>query len=132
MIILLYGKQTHHYTTGDVPRLHGEDSGGQMPPESMGGLQLSGYKGMFRTELRTITGAWKTCWVYVVYRARPEPLLGDSDAEEVGIVTFHPEGRELAAVHSISILAELRKACIKVCTEKQKLHNITKKGKEDS
>ena len=50
-------------------------------------------KGMFKTVLQTVSGAWKRSWVYVVAGARPEPLLGDEDAEDLGVVTFHPEGR---------------------------------------
>ena len=72
---------------------------------------------MFRTVLQTVSGAKKQAWVYVVDGASPEPLLGDTDSEELGVVTFHPEGRKATAVQSISIPAKLRKAGIKVSTE---------------
>ena len=52
-------------------------------------------KGMFKTTLETASGAQKRTWVYVVAGTRPEPLLGDHDAEDLGVITFHPEGRRL-------------------------------------
>ena len=51
-------------------------------------------KGMVKTEVRTKKGARRRSWVYIVGGHKPEPLLGDRDAEELGIVTFNPEGRE--------------------------------------
>ena len=51
-------------------------------------------KGMVRTEIRTEKGARRSSWVYIVGGHKPEPLLGDRDAEALGIVTFNPEGRE--------------------------------------
>ena len=59
-------------------------------------------KGMFRTTLVTTSGARKETWVYVVAGARPEPLQGDHDAADLGIVTFHPEGRRKASGTSAS------------------------------
>lgn len=51
-------------------------------------------KGMFRTTVATIKGTTCKSWVYVVAGHRPEPLLGDKDAERLGIITFNPEGRK--------------------------------------
>ena len=51
-------------------------------------------KGMFHTTLSMDRGATTDTWVYVVDGYRPEALLGDRDAEELGIFTFHREGRE--------------------------------------
>ena len=48
---------------------------------------------MVRQEVRTITGAKKRSCVYIVGGQRPEPLLGDRDAEFLGIVVFMAEGR---------------------------------------
>ena len=50
-------------------------------------------KGMFRTTLITKKGAKKETWVYIVAGTKPEPLLGDADAEDLGIIEFNPEGR---------------------------------------
>ena len=50
-------------------------------------------KGMFKTTLTTSSSAMKRTWVYVVAGARPEPLLGDHDEEDLRIISFHPEGR---------------------------------------
>ena len=50
-------------------------------------------KGMFKTTLTTSSGATKRTWMYMVARVRPEPLLGDHNEEDLGIISFHPEGR---------------------------------------
>ena len=66
--------------------------------------------------------------VYVVAGVRPEPLLGDHDAEDLGIISFHPEGRLLQGcdsdvdnnfkdVRNVSIPAKLRKAGKEVITK---------------
>ena len=51
-------------------------------------------KGMFETELETRRGARKKTKVVVVQGFRPEPLMGDKDAAELGFITFNPRGRE--------------------------------------
>ena len=68
-------------------------------------------KGMVRTEIRTKKGARRSSWVYIVGGHRPEPLLGDKDAEALGIVTFNPEGRapeqsELEEANTVQKLKE--------------------------
>jgi hypothetical protein len=47
---------------------------------------------MFKMTLTTSSGATKRTWVYVVAGARPEPLLEDRDAEDLGIISFNQEG----------------------------------------
>ena len=47
---------------------------------------------MFKMTLTTSSGATKRTWVYVVAGARPEPLLEDRDAEDLGIISFNLEG----------------------------------------
>ena len=42
--------------------------------------------------MTTSSGATKRTWEYVVERARPEPLLGDHDTEDLGIISFNLEG----------------------------------------
>lgn len=59
-----------------------------------GSKQPLDVKGMFTTEIVTKKGARKTTVVYVVAGHRPEPLLGDSDATDLGIIEFRVEGRE--------------------------------------
>ena len=49
---------------------------------------------MVRTEIRTIKGAKKRSWVYIVGGHRSEPLLRDRDAEALGIVVLKVEGRD--------------------------------------
>ena len=49
-------------------------------------------KGMFKTTLTTASGATKRTRVYMVAGARPELLLGDHDAEDLGIISFNLEG----------------------------------------
>ena len=51
-------------------------------------------KGMFTTDIVTKKGARKTTVVYVVAGHRPEPLLGDTDATDLGIIEFRGEGRD--------------------------------------
>ena len=50
--------------------------------------------GMIHTKLETEKGATTNTKVYVVDGFRPEPLLGDADAEALGFVTFNKDGRE--------------------------------------
>lgn len=50
-------------------------------------------KGLFEIKLLTKLSAAKTTKVYVVAGTRPEPLLGNSDAEDLGIISFNTEGR---------------------------------------
>ena len=57
-----------------------------------GSTEYLNTKGMFKTTLTTPRGATKRTWVYVVAGARPEPLLGDHDAEDLGIIAFNPDG----------------------------------------
>ena len=99
-------------------------------------------KGMFKTTLTTFSGAMKRTWVYVVAGARPELLLGDHDAEDLGIISFHPEGRhhrgpdkdgnDYKDVMNVSIPAKLRKAGREVITEWPPLHKVKTKGKEEA
>ena len=42
-------------------------------------------KGMFKTTLTTSSGATKETWVYVVAGAWPELVLGDHNAEDLGV-----------------------------------------------
>ena len=53
-------------------------------------------RGKFRTTLVTKKGARKDTSVYVVAGYRPEALLGDVDAEDLGIISFHREGASAA------------------------------------
>ena len=61
---------------------------------SWGSKKPLDVKGMFTTDLVTRRGARKQTQVYVVAGHRPEPLLGDADAEDLGFVTFDPQGRK--------------------------------------
>lgn len=50
--------------------------------------------GMVNTKLETEKGATTNTKVYIVDGFKPEPLLGDADAEALGFVTFNKDGRE--------------------------------------
>ena len=93
-------------------------------------------KGMFKTTLTTSSGATKGTWVYVVAVARPGLLLGDHDAKDLGIISFHPKGRHDVNMHkdvmNVSIQAKLRKAGKEVITTKPPLHKVKTKGKEEA
>ena len=51
-------------------------------------------RGMFHTTLVTKKGARKDTVVYIVAGYMPEALLGDADAEDLGIIRFSGEGRD--------------------------------------
>ena len=51
-------------------------------------------KGMFKTTLNTSSSATKETWVYMMAGARPEPLLGDHNAEDLGVISFHPKSAQ--------------------------------------
>ena len=55
-------------------------------------------KGMIHTTLRTQRGACTKTKVYIVAGTRPEPLLGATDAENLGIIRFNPQGRSATAI----------------------------------
>ena len=80
-----------------TPKMYKESMGKVVATRSYlrawGSTEYLDTKGMFKTTLTTASGATKRTWVYVVAGARPEPLLGDHDAEDLGIVSFNPEGR---------------------------------------
>ena len=94
---------------------------------------------MFKTTLTTSSGAMKRTWVYMVAGARPEPLLRVHDAEDLGIISFHPEGRphqgsdeddeSYEDVINISIPAKLRKAGKEVITKRPPIHKVKTKVK---
>ena len=89
---------------------------------------------MFKTTLKSMQGAKTKTNVYIVGGTRPEPLLGATDAENLGIITFKPEGRPAtsseraqsprkADINKIEtkakcITAKLRQAGIPVSSEK--------------
>lgn len=92
-------------------------------------------KGMFHTTLTTTLGVKRKTWVYVVDGTRPEPLLGDHDAEALGIISFNPEGRapdkQVNQVRA-SIPARLRDAGFTVQTDKPELINIPEQHKKEA
>ena len=61
---------------------------------SWGSKKPLDVKGMFTMDLVIRRGARKQTQVYVVAGHRPEPLLGDADAEDLGFVTFDPQCRK--------------------------------------
>lgn len=58
-----------------------------------GATELLQTKGMIRTKLTTAKGAKKTAQVYIVDGFHPEPLLGSSDAVDLGFLVINKEGR---------------------------------------
>ena len=89
-------------------------------------------KGMFQTTIKVAGGASKVTWVYVVGGTKPEPLLGDEDAEDLGVISFHPEGRQEAEIRNISVPDRLREAGIKVDTEKRVMYKIPEAGRKEA
>ena len=132
-------------TTIITPEMYKESMGKMVAARShlraWGTTDYLDTKGMFKTNLTTASGATKRTWVYVVAGARPEPLLGDHDAEDLGIVSFNPEGRAPKEekgdeshedVNKVSIPAMLRQAGKRVITERPPLHEVETKGKEEA
>ena len=70
-------------------------------------------KGMFQTDLKSTGGGYTTTWVYVVDGDRPEPLLGEGDAEDLGIIVFNPEGMDTSKVNGIRTSMKQQKAEVK-------------------
>ena len=107
-------------------------------------------KGMFQTTLVTPRGARQTSWVYVVGGTRPEPLLGEVDAEALGIIRFKPNGRaatvdeldntvshmdtgtEEQNSHCVSIPEKLRRAGLTVCSDKPINHPVSATAKHEA
>ena len=48
---------------------------------------------MFKTTLEETNGAKKETWVHVVKGGKLEPLLGDHNAEDLGIITVNAGGK---------------------------------------
>ena len=98
-------------------------------------------KGRVRTTLQTKRGAKKETWVYIVAGTRPEPLLGEEDAEDLGIIQFLPEGRAATSQErevghiekaKASIPERLRRSGLTVQTEKPELTPIDNQTKKEA
>ena len=73
--------------------------------------------------------------------ARPEALLGDHNAEDLGIISFNPEGgpteegqegKSFEDVNNTSNTAMLRKTDKEVITERPPQHRVKAKSKEET
>ena len=71
---------------------------------------------MMRTALEVERGTRTKSKVYIVDGYKPEGLQGDTDAEELGIITFNGDGRKVERVRLM--IADLRKAGIEVKTDR--------------
>ena len=58
---------------------------------------------MFKTIIKTAGGARKETWVYLVVGTNPGFLLWDDDAEDLGVISFNPEGTQQNDIRNISI-----------------------------
>ena len=74
----------------------------------------------------------------MVAGARPEPLLGDHDAKDLGVISFQPEGgdphhdRREKDEKNVSNPARHRKAGKEEIIEGPPLHRITDRGREEA
>ena len=117
-----------------------QDSMGDIVPakchlRAWGSEKYLDTKGMFYTTIESENGARVHTWVYVVGGTRPEPLLGDTDAENLGIIKFNPKGNvPTSQIKRIepnrSIPDKLRQAGIKVRTEKPKYEEPTERERK--
>ena len=120
------------------PTLYRRDMGKVVPADchlrAWGSQEYLDTKGMFHTKITTACGAEKNTWVYVVDGVRPEPLLGEEDAEYLGIIKFNPNGEKRTTQvrrNEASIPSKLRNAGMKLQTEKlpeQRFSNKEKKA----
>ena len=109
-------------------------------PRAWGSSEYLDTKGMFKTTFTTASGAGKRTWVYVVAGSRKEPLMGDHDGEELGIISFIPkvsstrgseeEGEIFDDDDTVSNPTMHRKAGREVITERPPPHKVKTKGKE--
>ena len=91
--------------------------------------------------LITASGATKRTWVYVVAGARPEAFRDDHNTEELGIVSFKPEGHAPKGekggeshedVNKVSNPARLRQAGKGVNTKRPPRREVENKDKEET
>ena len=80
-------------------------------------------KGMIETTLVAGGGAKTRSKVYIVDGYKPEGLLGDTDAEELGIIAFNGDGKKVEDVRLM--VADLRKAGINVKTDRPRVKEAT-------
>ena len=108
---------------------------------STGSTEYLDTKGMFKTTLTSASGATKRTWVYVVEGARTKALLGDHDAEDLGIVSLNSEGRTPKEEqegenneddNNLSNPDMLRQEGRQAITERPLLHMLKTKGKEEA
>ena len=88
-------------------------------------------KGMFKTRLEMTRGAEVDTWVYVVDGHRPEALLGDGDAEQLGVITFNREGR-LKEDNVRLLVPDMRRAGIDIRTDKSPQREDRVEDKENT
>ena len=79
---------THYKQTMGVIRDHDTNL------RAWGSSELLDVRGMIITKLSTTRGAKKTAKVFIVNGFHPEPLLGATDAEDLGFITINKEGRQ--------------------------------------
>ena len=102
--VIVGGHQLHLFTdTGSdftiiPPELYHRDMGKVVAADTKlrawGSNNNLDVKGMVRTNIQTMKGATTGTKIYIVDGFRPEPLLGDNDAQSLGFITFHREGRD--------------------------------------
>ena len=102
--VIVGGHHLHLFTdTGSdftiiPPELYHQDMGKVVAADTRlrawGSNNNLDVKGMVRTSIQTIKGATTGTKIYIVDGFNPEPLPGDNDAQSLGLITFHREGRD--------------------------------------
>lgn len=91
-----------------------------------GSLENLNIIGMFRPEVKTKLGARTETKVYIVEGFKPEPLLGDTDAQALGFIHFNKEGRLPSPGESLMVRA-VRQQGPKASTGQARAEPVTPK-----
>ena len=69
---------------------------------------------MVKTTIENTNGVMVNSEVYIVDGYKPEPLLGNRDAEQLGFIIFNPEGRKLDTEREIRRIPRTIRNSLKV------------------
>ena len=85
------------------PEMYQEDMGKLVAPKchllAWGSDKHLDTKCIFETIIKTVGGARKETWVYVVVGKNQGPLLWDEDAEDLGVITQLPSRKDATERH---------------------------------
>ena len=83
----------HYHSTRGLQAKHRQGGEGSKQAEGVGRRQVPKDLGHVQDNAGGNQRAKKETWVYVVKGVKLEPLLGDHDTEDLGIITFNAGGK---------------------------------------